>query len=66
MKEKINIEKLFQDSLNQLDVNAPQEAWTNIEKQLNKKEEQTHFAAILVEIWRYCSGISGWLLFREK
>jgi hypothetical protein len=58
MKEKINIEKLFQDSLNELDVNAPQDAWVNIEKQLNKKRKKR----ILPPFWWKVGGIAAALV----
>lgn len=58
MKEKINIEKLFQESLNQLDVNAPQDAWTNIESRLNKKKKRR----ILPLFWWKLGGIAAALI----
>jgi hypothetical protein len=58
MKEKINIEKLFQDSLNQLDVNAPHDAWANIEKQLDKKRKKR----ILPPFWWKVGGIAAALV----
>jgi hypothetical protein len=58
MKEKINIEKLFQESLNQLDVNAPQDAWTNIVSRLNKKKKRR----ILPLFWWKLGGIAAALI----
>ena len=58
MKEKINIEKLFQNSLNQLNVKAPQDAWTNIEKKLDKKRKKR----IVPLFWQKAGGIAAALV----
>jgi hypothetical protein len=55
MKEKINIEKLFQESLNQLNVTAPQDAWTNIEQRLDKKKKRR----IVPPFWWKAGGIAA-------
>lgn len=58
MKEKKNIERLFQEKLKDFEVSPPEMAWKNIEAELNKKEKKRR----IIPFWFKPTGIAASLL----
>lgn len=57
MKEQKNIERLFQEKFKEYEVLPPQNAWNNIEQQLQKKEKKR-----IIPFWFKTSGVAALLL----
>lgn len=54
MSEEHNIDRLFQESFKDFDVDAPKNAWNNIEKRLNKKSRKP-----LIPLWQKLGGAAA-------
>lgn len=54
MKENRNIDRLFQESFKDFEVEAPKNAWENIEKRLNKSSRKP-----IVPLWQKLSGVAA-------
>lgn len=54
MSEEHNIDRMFKESLKDLDVQAPKNAWENIEKRLTKKSKRP-----IIPFWQKLSGVAA-------
>ena len=54
MREEHNIDRLFQESFKDFDVDAPKNSWHNIEKRLSKKSRKK-----VIPLWQKLSGVAA-------
>jgi type VI protein secretion system component VasF len=59
MKDKKNLERLFQENFKDFEENPPEIVWKNIEEKLNKKEKKRR----VIPIWWKLSGVAALLVF---
>lgn len=54
MREHDNIDRLFQESFKDFEVDAPQGTWDNIEKKLTQKDDK-----VIIPLWQKLSGVAA-------
>ncbi|HQV36591.1 MAG TPA: hypothetical protein PLC36_09770 [Flavobacterium sp.] len=59
MKDKKNLERLFQENFKDFEENPPEIVWKNIEEKLNEKEKKRR----VIPIWWKLSGVAALLVF---
>lgn len=66
MSDKKNLDRLFQEKFKDYEVDAPSDAWTNIEARLNNNERKRR----IIPFWLQFSGVAaalvlGWFVFQN-